>query len=59
MSDTATEVGGEESSEERAELLAELHRLNAEIRRRLLILVEHQSVSEEFKNNSKVKGWVS
>jgi hypothetical protein len=59
MNDSAKEVDGEESSEKRVEMLAELHRLNAEIRRRLLILVEHPSVSEEFKSDSTVKEWVS
>jgi hypothetical protein len=59
MDDTATIGGGEESSEKRAEILAELTRLQAEIRRRLLTLVEHPSVSEEFKNNTTVKEWVS
>jgi hypothetical protein len=59
MNDTATEVGGEESSAKRSEMLAELNRLNADIRRRLLILVEHPNVSEEFKSNSTVKEWVS
>ena len=59
MDDITTRVGGEESSERRAEMLAELTRLHAEIRRRLLTLVEHPSVSEELKNNSKVKEWVS
>ena len=59
MDDTATRVGDEASSEKRAEMLAELARLQAEIRRRLLTLVEHPSVSEEFKNNTTVKEWVS
>lgn len=59
MDDTTTRGGGEESSEKRAEMLAELARLQAEIRRRLLTLVEHPSVSEEFKNNTTVKEWVS
>jgi len=59
MDDITTRVGGEESCEKRAEMLAELTRLQAEIRRRLLTLVEHPSVSEEFKNNTTVKEWVS
>lgn len=59
MNDTATEVDDEESSAKRSEMLAELDRLDAEIRRRLLILVEHPNVSEEFKNNSMVKEWIS
>ena len=59
MDDAGTRVGDEASSEKRAEMLAELTRLQAEIRRQLLTLVEHPSVSEEFKNNSAVKEWVS
>ncbi len=42
----------------RAELLSEIDRLESELRRRLLTLVEHPLVSEEFKNNSVVKEWI-
>jgi hypothetical protein len=45
-------------SKERAKLISEVDRLESELRRRLLVLVEHPEVSEEFKSNSIVKEWV-
>jgi hypothetical protein len=42
----------------REELVAEIERLNAEIRRRLIALVEHPGVSDDFKNDPKVREWV-
>jgi hypothetical protein len=47
-----------DNEERRAELLEELNRLNHEIRRRLLALVEHPDISDDFKNNAVVKEWV-
>ena len=47
-----------DSEERRAELEEELSRLNHEIRRRLLALVEHPAISEDFKNNAVVKEWI-
>ena len=40
---------------ERADLISEIARLHIELRLRLLALVEHPGVSEEFKSNSVVK----
>jgi hypothetical protein len=54
MSDNNTDT----DHKERAALLSEIDRLQGELRRRLLTLVEHPGVSEEFKNNSVVKEWV-
>ena len=54
MSDRETNT----DEKERAELLAEIDRLQGELRRRLLALVEHPGVSEEFKSNAVVKEWV-
>jgi hypothetical protein len=42
----------------RLELLAEIDRLESELRRRLLALVEHPGVSEEFKGHDVVKEWI-
>lgn len=42
----------------RAGLLLELDLLQSEIQRRLLTLVEHPAVSEEFKCSSVVQGWI-
>ena len=53
MSDTDNET-----EKERAELLSEIDRLQGELRRRLLTLVEHPGVSEEFKSTSVVREWV-
>jgi hypothetical protein len=50
------ETGAE--SKARAILISEVDRLESEIRRRLLVLVEHPLISEEFKSNSIVKEWV-
>jgi hypothetical protein len=47
----------EEDTAERERLLAEFVSLNAEIRRRLLALVEHPEISEEFRENSRIKDW--
>lgn len=47
-----------DNAEKKAELLVELDRLHSEIRRRLLALVEHPGVSDEFKINPVVKEWV-
>jgi hypothetical protein len=54
MSDSETET----DDTERAALLSEIDRLQGELRRRLLALVEHPGVSEEFKSNEVVKEWV-
>jgi hypothetical protein len=54
MSDEQTSA----DSNERALLISEIDRLESEIRRRLLVLIEHPGVSEEFKSNSIVKEWV-
>ncbi len=54
MSDEQTAA----DSKQRAILISEIDRLESEIRRRLLVLVEHPGVSEEFKSNSIVKEWV-
>lgn len=43
---------------ERQDLLSEIQRLHGELRRRLLTLVEHQGVSEEFKSNFVVQEWI-
>jgi hypothetical protein len=43
---------------ERAALLSEIDLLQGELRRHLLMLVEHPGVTEEFKINSVVKEWV-
>jgi hypothetical protein len=40
---------------ERAALLSEIDRLQGELQRRLLTLVGHPGVSEEFKSNSAMK----
>jgi hypothetical protein len=42
----------------REELLAQVERLNAEIRRRVVALVEHPGVSAEFKNDPKIIEWL-
>ena len=54
MSDSETNT----DDKERTALLSENDRLQAELRRRLLGLVEHPGMSEEFKSNSVVKEWV-
>jgi hypothetical protein len=54
MSDEQTSA----DSKQKAMLISEVDRLVSEIRRRLLALVEHPGVSEEFKSNSIVKEWV-
>lgn len=48
----------ENDHKERGSLLLEVDQLQAELRRRLLALVEHSAVSEEFKSNSVVRNWV-
>lgn len=47
-----------EDAKKRETLLAEHSRLRFEVRRRLLTLVEHPVISEEFKNHRVVKEWI-
>ena len=54
MSDETMEI----DDENRAELFLELERLQSELRRRLLTLVEHPGISEEFKSNVVVREWI-
>ena len=54
MSDSETH----KEEHQRSELLAEIDRLESDLRRRLLTLIEHPSVSKDFKNNSVVKEWL-
>ncbi len=51
-------AGDEEDAVDHERLLAEFESLNAEIRRRLLALFEHPEISEEFKDDSRVKDWL-
>ncbi len=47
-----------QDDKEKAEMLSELVRLTAEVRQRLLDLLERSGVSDEFKTNTVVKEWV-
>jgi hypothetical protein len=42
----------------RDNLRLELKELRSKLRRELLLLVQHDTISEEFKNDSVVKEWI-
>jgi hypothetical protein len=55
MEETKTPHG--DNCRDMDELLEHLEQLDAEIRRRLLALIEHPDTSDSFKNHPHVKEW--
>lgn len=50
--------GSSEDFQKREKSLRELNRLKAEIRRRMLTIVEHPGISEGFKTHLTVRKWI-